>query len=327
MYQELLAGIINCEALGERLVHYSEQAHAFRDYDTLQELALMLSNLPSETYRLIGQYYAALGVCRNGTGSIDVAQNTLESLACVGPTKYRAKSLLLLSAISQVNNKTDDAFRFYEETVRVETFSSATILAIKGIAVLKAREDYHKHALKDLERFYPIARYASPHVYFDYLNSLAVELLAVGRIEEARYLSNIVLASPYSFAYPEWRETRDEIELKAYRLSRSTVSFAQKPIRQNVLYLPERSYDTEEYSPNPFQAQGIVVKLNTWKNKMVKEPNDDQNDDKPSLELDKMTNKDFLIEIVQRTSNKDISEKKLRKILEYVLEVESEPED
>ncbi len=216
-YQELLAGVINCEALGERLVHCSEQAHAFREYDTLQELALMLSNLPSEHYRMIGQYYTALGVCRNGTGPIDLAQNTLESLACVGPTKYRAKSLLLLSAISQVNNKTEDAFRFYEEAFKVEPFTLFRILPLKGIAVLKAREGYHPSALKDLENLLPLLRYTEPIVYYDALNSLAVELCEVGRLEEARNISNIVLASPYVFAYPEWRETAEEIRLKLYR--------------------------------------------------------------------------------------------------------------
>ena len=57
---------------------------------------------------------------------------------------------------------------------------------------------------------------------------------------------------------------------------------------------------------------------------MVKEPNGDKND---NTSLDEMTNKDLIIEIVQRASNRDMSEKKLRKILEYVMEVESEPED
>ena len=307
---------MNYDALGERLVRYSEQAHAFRDYDTLQELALMLSNLPSEHYRGIGQYYTALGVCRNGTGSIDLAQNILESLACVGPTKYRAKSLLLLSAISQVRGNIENAFKFYEETVKVEILGSATILAIKGIAVLKSREGYHKHALKDLERFYQIARYASPHVYFDYLNSLAVELLEVGRLEEARNISNIVLASPYINAYPEWHETREDIERKGYS-SRSFVAITQEVTQDNIVRLPER-----EYIPSSQREPGRILHFD-WKS-MVKEPNGNQNDD---TSLDEMSNKDLIIEIVQRTSNKDMSEKKLRKILEYVMEVESEPED
>ena len=41
-------------------------------------------------------------------------------------------------------------------------------------------------------------------------------------------------------------------------------------------------------------------------------------DDKSSLELDNLTNKDLIIEILQRTSNKGMSDSKLRKILEYV---------
>ena len=312
-YQELLAGIRDCEALGERLVYRSEQAHAFREYDTLQELALILSNLPSENYRMIGQYYMTLGLCRNGVGSIDDAQTKLESLACVAPVKYRAKSLLLLSAISQVNNKTEDAFRFYNESIKVETFSSTTVLAIKGIAVLKSREGYHKYALKDLERFYPIARYASSHVYFDYLNSLAVELCEAGRLEEARNISNIVLASPYVFAYPEWRETREDIERKGYS-SRSFVPVIQGA-QHNIVRLPER-----ESVPASQGEPGRVLHYD-WESKMVKEPNDQIEN------LEGMDEKDLMVKLLYLATHEGVTEKKLRKVVAYALKVFSEPED
>lgn len=45
-------------------------------------------------------------------------------------------------------------------------------------------------------------------------NSLAVELFAVWRLEEAKNVSQIVLASPFASPYPEYRETREEIALK-----------------------------------------------------------------------------------------------------------------
>jgi hypothetical protein len=51
-------------------------------------------------------------------------------------------------------------------------------------------------------------RSSQPHVYYDYMNSFAVELCEVGRLEEAKNVSLIVLASPFAPAYPEWRETR-----------------------------------------------------------------------------------------------------------------------
>jgi hypothetical protein len=97
-------------------------------------------------------------------------------------------------------------------------------------AVINSKEGNHGDAVGLLENIFPLARQMrswQPHVYHDYLNSLAVELCEVGRLEEARNISQIVLASPLAPAYPEWRETRDEIELRGWRASRSVVAVTQ----------------------------------------------------------------------------------------------------
>ena len=57
----------------------------------------------------------------------------------------------------------------------------------------------------------PLARYSQPHLYFVYLNSLAVELGEAGRKYEARNIIRHVIASPFAFAYPEWRETGEDL--------------------------------------------------------------------------------------------------------------------
>ncbi len=43
------------------------------------------------------------------------------------------------------------------------------------------------------------------------------------RHEEAKNIPQIVLASPFEGAYPQWRETREEIELRVCRPSRTRV--------------------------------------------------------------------------------------------------------
>jgi hypothetical protein len=159
-----------------------------------------------------------------------------------------------------------------------------------------------------------------------------VELAEAGHIEEARNASRVALASPFASAYPEWRETWQDVLSRGYRTARSFVSLNCRTLNVgNVLLLPlaQRSDSThsENFTLSPFYQQASVTSLQEWKRKMVKEPNGDNNDKMASEDLDKMSNKELLVEILQRTSKKDMSEKKLRKILEYVIKVESQSED
>jgi hypothetical protein len=66
-----------------------------------------------------------------------------------------------------------------------------------------------------------------PYAYYDYLNTLAVELGELGRLDQARRTSEIAIASPFARAYPEWRETFEDIEAKSQRSSRSIVGVRQ----------------------------------------------------------------------------------------------------
>jgi hypothetical protein len=142
------------------------------------------------------------------------------------------------------------AMSFYREAMRIIALNRvcdpATLYFTSRMsAVVKALEGDHRGALADLEKIFPLVRMASsqqPYAYYDYLNTLAVELCEAGRVEEARCASEIALASPFARAYPEWRETREEIELKGRCSSRSTVAFAQRtPESPNLITLPRAS--------------------------------------------------------------------------------------
>ena len=136
-------------------------------------------------------------------------------------------------------NDYDEAHRYVAEALKTTNSPSLIVEASRCIAVVKAKEGFHPQSLKDLERIAPLIRSANSHVRYQYLNSLAVELAEVGRLEEASNICDVLLASPYLFAYPEWRETAEEIHLKLYR-SRSVISVTQvAPL--NVVSLPERS--------------------------------------------------------------------------------------
>ena len=325
-YQYLVSNIADFQRLGAQLVREAQEAQALRQISKLEEISAILSQFPIREYRLIGQYHLAWCSYRMGKDARAIFENVIEN-----STTYRSMALIDLATIELTAGNCDLGIKFCTEAIRQSNTISTIVNAARSMAVIQSVEGFHPQALKGLEAVAPLIRYATPLVRHQYYNSVAVELGEVGRLEEARNISNIVLASPYLFAYPEWRETSEEIQFREYRTSRSIVSFNHSALNiNNVLLLPERNLDagSEKSYRSPFHQQASVIVLKAWKEeKMVKEPNDDQTDDKSSLELDKMNNKDLIIEILQRTSKKDMSDKKLRKILEYVLEVESEPED
>ncbi len=162
----------------------------------------------------------------------------------------------------------------------------------------------------------PLLRYADPITYYDCLNSLAVELCEAGRLEEARNISNIVLASPYAFAYPEWRETSDEIALREYRHSRSLVWISQA-VPYNVLPLPERSNEITV----PTQQPARVLNYTDWKNKMVKEPNGNNDEEK----LDDLSGGDLVMKLLNLVTDDNVTDEQRRKILEYAAKIISYP--
>ena len=201
------------------------------------------------------------------------------------------------------------------------------VTASRATAVLQAREGFHNLALKNLENITPLIRYVQPKVYFDYLNSYAVELGEAGRIEEALKVCQITLASPFINAYPEWRETGQDLALRGYK-SRSLVPIIQS-FPGNVAQLPQRE-PSEPHEPSATSIQSKifgpapVFSLKEWKDKMVKEPNGD--DEKlPEKVPDGMSVREMammLLEVI--TQNKD-EEAKLRQVLNYALEVFSKP--
>ena len=197
----------------------------------------------------------------------------------------------------------------------------------RGMAVVKAKEGFHAHALKDLENLIPLLRFAEPHTYYDCLNSLSVELGEAGRIEEAQKVCRIVLASPYAFAYPEWRETANEIALRGYK-SRSVITFRQQEFKQqqpdnpkpeNVFRLPEpKLTDTpmkSESGPAP------VLSYMEWVEKMVKEPN---GDDEKIKNAEKMSEQDMVLELIGMLTGGEADEEQIRKLYKSALKIFSE---
>src|SRR5262249_16513065 len=96
---------------------------------------------------------------------------------------------------------------------------------------VKSEMGDHRGALCDLERIAPLVRMVSqqnPLYFYFYHNELAVEFGELGRISEAEAACKIALASPFAHAYPEWSETRQELQAKRTSATPSVVAISRQ---------------------------------------------------------------------------------------------------
>jgi tetratricopeptide (TPR) repeat protein len=206
-YQQLLSGIGGYQELGNRIIKRVKVAHAFRQIEQIRELSTLLLNIPIKEYQLIGQYY--LYWCGYRNQEYDIA--SLETI--IDHTRiYKAQALLSRGAIEYNNRRNQEALYFFTEALKARPNVSEYIAISTAIAVAKAADGFHNLALSDLEKLLPIIKHAEPRLYIDYLNSYAVELGEAGRVDEARNISRVVIASPFIHAYPEWQETARDLK-------------------------------------------------------------------------------------------------------------------
>lgn len=219
----------------------ADQALVTRQYDTIGALSQLLLSLPlSHQLESIGHFYEALSINRCGLGDTVRANALFEQVADRGPLNYRARAMLLFAARAVSGGNYPAALSWYSEIMRMSVHhravEPATSYSVRLLAaIVKAWNGDHRGALADLEEIYPLARLAirqDPRIYYLHLNSLAVELGEVGRLEEAARASEIALSSPFAPWYPEYQETFDDIAVKQLRASRSIVAvsgFAAPP--------------------------------------------------------------------------------------------------
>ena len=215
----------------DRLLTIADHAYFLRHTGFVEQVSEVLLNAPlPRAYKSASQYYRALVIKR--LGKFDAASTLLERVAEDGPPRYRARAILSLGAVLFDTGKAQAAVPLYADAARAASAKNwcdplTTVQSHWMIAAVKGIEGDHTGALNQLEALFPHARAIAstyPSIYYDYVNSLAVEFLASGRLTEADNASRFSLASPYAFAYPEWHETGRDIALKARRASRSVVA-------------------------------------------------------------------------------------------------------
>src|SRR6185369_2772373 len=233
--QSLVKGLHTKQSLLDfisKVTRAADQAYSTRQYDKIGALSKILLSLPlSPQIECIGHFYEALSVMRSGHGDTVRGTALFKQVAEHGPIHYRTRAMLALGATSVSIGDSSAALPWYGEIVRIAARERAIdpgtlYFARQMTAIVRASNGDHEGAIRDLEEISPLARlatYREPRAYSIHLNSLAVELAEVGRLEEAARASSIACSSPYASAYPEWQETFDEIALKRRSASRSTI--------------------------------------------------------------------------------------------------------
>jgi tetratricopeptide (TPR) repeat protein len=285
---KLIKAVYDTDALtraGNRLIALAHHALDLRQTDTVEQISQILTSAPlPREYQSIGQYYQVF--CLKRRGAIDQARAGFQRLADWPslPLTFRARALQALGISYSDRGQFDAAMPFFVEAAHAASPGHGndlwtTINTQLITAISRSVEDDHEGALRHLENLQPLVRMLAPRqplIRYIYVNSLAVELGELGRLEEARRLSEIAVRSPYARVYTEWQETYDEIVAKMRRASPSVIGGVSWPqeshdvgilpvavhnvVAMPVVARPVVSLNANAVSPQP----GRVIAYHGW---------------------------------------------------------------
>ncbi len=207
-------GQYSFSVIARKLTRIAELAYGRRDVATLEAVSQILSNLPMKAAKDVGLYYSAIAA--NRRGDHDEARSILEPLSETASPIIKARSIQTLGVIHWYQKDFEESARLHIEAAKAarDVDGFTLFLAFGQAASVKGDTGDHRQAVDDLENLWPIVRVVSrehPHLFYQYHNEIAVELAAIGRINEARQAIKIAMATPISLAYPEWQETAAEL--------------------------------------------------------------------------------------------------------------------
>ena len=191
------------------LLKLAEVAYSKRDLVALECIAVQFLRLPDKQSLRAGLYYLAIVAKRSGDerraiSLLESVGNTPRAIQALGAVEFDAgrfeAALPLFIRAAQAARGTDVA---------------TSLNALFQVSAIKSIAGDHSQALDDLLALWPVVRSViktHPHLYFNWHNDTAFELLQLGKIQEARKALAVAAASPAVANYPEYRETRAEIE-------------------------------------------------------------------------------------------------------------------
>jgi hypothetical protein len=207
------------EAIGRQLIDIARQARVSRRTDLVEIASQAVLSLPlSADIHNAGIFYA--GYCQHQRGEVEDSRTIFGQVADSPALGFRERAIFELGTTYFRQGDINQALYFYIEAAKAAkcTDPMVYVQSIWMLAACSGISGDHRRASSDLEQLFPLVRSLSgkyPSLYFDYLNSLAVEFSEVGRVEEANKVIDDALASPFADRYPEWAETKREIAQKA----------------------------------------------------------------------------------------------------------------
>jgi len=252
-YQHLLSGITTYEGLATRILKQIEAAHAFRQVERVRELARILINIPIREYQLTAQYYLVWCKCRELDYHSEILERIIEqSQTC------KTRALFSRGAFEWYRGNNEAALYFYSQALGTSSTISEYVDLSRTIAVLKGTEGFHRSAIRDLDNLLPVIKYAEPRVYYDFLNSYAVELIKSNRVSEAHDASLVAVSSPFGRFYPEWQETWSEV--RSRRKRRSTIAIPLPLVKSEYEELLEP--EAPEDATHDLRIQTVIGFMN-----------------------------------------------------------------
>ena len=317
---------------GDRLLALAEHAYAFRRVDDLAELSRLLIRLPlPRKYEQVGYYYHALSIKRSGKGDLEQSARLLEQVAENAPASYRVRAVQSLGGSAFCKKEYGLALSFYAEAARIASRERicdpvAVVVGQWDVAVIRSLAGDHRQALSLLENVLPLAKMiwaSQPRVYYGYLNSLAGELGEAGRLDEAEVVSRITLRSPLANAYPEFYETKKELELRrGLRASRSHISVgqpfpaAESLVSNNVVPLHSSRYvpgmTASSFPPLLPRQEARVLRFKCRNEPMAKQSRNTN----IAEQIRQMSHAERVIRLLELISSNDTTTEELAKILE-----------
>ena len=328
--------------LASKLASVGDYAYSIRRPDIVGNVGLLLLSLPlSGQVESAGYYYQALSLNQFGRGNTVRAGTLFEQVADNGSLRYRARAMLALGTNSLGTGDGRTAMSYYREVMRIvaseRIFDPVTSsVATRMTAVIRGMSGDHRGAVADLESIFPLARMAGslqPHTYYDYLNTLAVELGEAGRLTQARRASEIALSSPFGSIYPMWGETFEDITLKQRCASRSMVAVPQgigeaqrvqhyTGETEKLLHLPSRgpvaSADLGDQRRKITKAR--VLDFQQWKTALLESRPSVLNRLAPE-QRNRMTTGEKLIRLMDLLSRDETNDGMIDRILQVVEEI------
>ena len=238
-----------------QLIQSAETSYYFRDIESQHEIALLLQSF-GYPFNQVGKYYESIYLYRSG--QFEKARELLECVAESAPSRYRSRALLSLAGVEERIGRFEESLRLRLQVSSCD--DPVTFIEAKySMAARRGIEGEHRAALRDLERFLPLAHIIgkrSHPAYITYLNSYAVELAESHRTEEAEQVANIVAASPFLGRYPEWQDTVAEIAAK-----RKRSRFVAVPHQFNLKYRDRRVRAAVDFMQANFQRTITLTEI------------------------------------------------------------------